>query len=311
MDQPKVERMLKLMMMLTGNLNYSVSDLSEKLEMSERTIYRYIDTFKAAGFVIKKGNGNVYHIDKSSRFFKDISELIHFSKEEAFLLKRAIDNIDENNIIKQNLKKKLYSVYDYKILANIVVKVRNGQNVDRLAEAIESKKKVVLKNYKSANSNEICDRIVEPFSFTTNYIQIWSFDTEDNTNKLFNVSRMDEVEILNHNWKDEEKHKEGFTDCFRIHSNNLYPIKLKLGIRATQLLTEEYPLAEEHLEKVNDNEWIFEADVCSYEGIGRFVIGLLYDISIVDSPDFEEFVKERIKSYSTGNIVSVILPGEE
>ena len=89
------------------------------LDMSSRTIYRYIDTFREAGFVVKKSNGFI-RLDKQSKYFKDISELVHFTDEEAHILKSAIESIDENNIIKQNLKAKLYSVYDYKILAECV-----------------------------------------------------------------------------------------------------------------------------------------------------------------------------------------------
>ena len=42
------------MKLLSGNVNYSVPELSDKLGMSVRTIYRYIDTFKAAGFAVAK-----------------------------------------------------------------------------------------------------------------------------------------------------------------------------------------------------------------------------------------------------------------
>ena len=105
MDQPKIERLLRLMKMLTGNVTYSVKDVSERLDMSVRTIYRYIDTFREAGFVIKKQGDNI-RIDKSSPYFKDISQLIHFTEEEAYILKASIENNDENNL-KKNLKKKL------------------------------------------------------------------------------------------------------------------------------------------------------------------------------------------------------------
>ena len=54
MDQPKIERLLRLMKMLTGNVTYSVKDISERLNMYIRTIYKYIDTFREAGFVVKK-----------------------------------------------------------------------------------------------------------------------------------------------------------------------------------------------------------------------------------------------------------------
>ena len=163
MFQPKLERLLRLMMLLTSNSTNTLAQLADKLNTSERSIYRYIDTFKEAGFVIKK-NGNVFRIDKSSPYFKDISQLVHFTEEEAYILKSAIESIDENNLIKQNLKKKLYTVYDYNILAETVVKGKNAFNVNKLVEAIEQKKKVLLRNYSSANSNEVSNRIVEPFN---------------------------------------------------------------------------------------------------------------------------------------------------
>ncbi len=97
MDQPKIERLLRLMKMLTGNYRYTPKELAERLDMSVRTIYRYLDTFRAAGFVLKKQD-NCIRLDSSSPYFRDISELIHFTEEEAFVLKSAIESIDETHI---------------------------------------------------------------------------------------------------------------------------------------------------------------------------------------------------------------------
>ena len=144
MEQPKLDRQLRLMMTLTGNCNLSLKQIAERFDTSERTIYRYIDTFREAGFVIKKVNG-FHRIDKSSPYFKDISSLVHFTEEEAYILKSAIENIDENNLIKQNLKKKLYTVYDYKILAETVAKGRNSININRLISAMDEQKQVIIK----------------------------------------------------------------------------------------------------------------------------------------------------------------------
>jgi len=56
--------------------------------------------------VIKRRDGCI-RLDKSSPYFKEISELIHFTEEEAYILKSAIESIDENNILKQNLEEKV------------------------------------------------------------------------------------------------------------------------------------------------------------------------------------------------------------
>ena len=293
MDQPKIERLLRLMKMLTANNRYTIEDLADKLEMSPRTVYRYIDTFREAGFVVKK-SGNYIKLDKQSPYFKDISQLVHFTDEEAHILKSAIESIDENNVIKQNLKSKLYSVYDYKILAECVTKGSNAKNVNSIVEAMENRKQIVLKNYKSANSGHISDRVIEPYEFTTNYIQVWGYEVGSGVNKIYKISRIGEVEILDKDWENESQHKTAYMDIFRYSSFNQYPVKLQMGLRAASLLIEEYPLSEKYLNKVSESQYTLDINVCSYEGVGRFVLGLLDDIEVIDSPQFMEFLNSRI-----------------
>ena len=174
------------MMMLTQNRNYTLEELGKRLDMSARNVYRYIDAFKMAGFVVRKRN-KCYYLDKSSPYFKDITSLVHFTEEEAYVLKRAIESIDGNTTMKQDLKQKLYKVYDYKILSEIVVRNGIGDNVHFLYEAIKEKKKVVLCQYKSSNSHATRDRVVEPFAFTPNNSEIWCYELASGMNKLFKV----------------------------------------------------------------------------------------------------------------------------
>jgi predicted DNA-binding transcriptional regulator YafY len=296
MDQPKLERLLRLMKLLTANNSLTVDEIAAKLAISQRTVYRYIDTFREAGFVIKKTD-NFPKLDKSSRYFKDISELIHFTEEEAYILKSAIENIDENNLLKQNLKKKLYTVYNYNILAETIVSGKNGKNVQQLVEAIENKRPVILRNYSSAHGNDIRDRFVEAYAFTTNYVQVWCYCPEEDTNKLFKISRIGLVEILPENWLCEEKHKAGIIDIFRMNSRDIKHVKLKLGLRSANLLMEEFPLSIKKLNKLPNNEWLLDTEVCSFYGVGRFVMGLLEDVEIIDSPDFLTYIQERIKNF--------------
>ena len=297
MDQPKVERLLRLMKMLTANNSLTVDEIADKLSISSRSVYRYIDTFREAGFVIKK-KGPYMRLDKSSPYFKDISELVHFTEEEAYILKAAIEGVDENNLLKQNLKKKLATVYDYNILAETIVSGKNGRNVQQLVQGIENKNPVVLKSYSSAHGNDIRDRRVEAYAFTTNYVQVWCYCPDEDANKLFKVSRMGGVEVLPEAWQHEARHRAGFIDVFRMHSSETKIVKLKLGLRAAHLLMEEFPLASECLVQISDNEWLFEAEVCSFEGVGRFVMGLLDDIEIVESPELEQYIVSHIEAFS-------------
>lgn len=296
MDQPKIERLLRLMKMLTTNTTYTVDDLAERLDMSRRTIYRYIETFREAGFVIKK-SGNHIRLDKESPHFKDISQLVHFTEEEAVILKRAIESIDDTNLLKQNLKRKLYSVYDNKILADTIVRGSNSDNVHSLIEAIEEQQQVKLCSYRSAHGSVARDRIVEPFAFTTNYIQIWCYDTEDDTCKLFKLSRIGSVELLNQKWEHQTQHERGEIDIFRMNGKQKLPIRLSLGMMARNLLIEEYPLAENHLSATDEGRWILDVTVADYAGVARFVVGLMDDIQIIDSPGLVDYIANYVVKF--------------
>jgi len=303
MDQPKLERLLRVMKMLTANNSLTVDEIADQLSISPRSVYRYIDTFREAGFVIKKKN-NCIKLDKSSPYFKDISDLLHFSPEEAYILKEAIESIDENNVLKQNLKKKLYTVYNYNILAETIVNGKNGRNVERLVDSIESRRPVILRNYSSAHGNDIRDRCVEAFAFTTNYVQVWCYCPDENCNKLFKVSRIGSVDIQPGYWKHTRKHKTGKIDIFRMNSSETFHITLKLGLRATNLLVEEFPLAAPQLRKLPGNQWLLDTDVCSPEGVGRFVMGLPEDIEIINSPELRDYIVNNLVKMKNKYFVS-------
>lgn len=294
MDQPKIERMLRLMKMLTANVEYSVDDIAARLDMSRRTIYRYIDTFRDAGFVIKK-SGQCIRLDKESPHFKDISQLVHFTEEEAVILRRAIESIDDTNTLKMNLKRKLYSVYDSKTLADTVVKGHNADNIHSLIEAIENRRQVVLRNYHSAHS--IRDRKVEPFGFTTNYVNVWCYDTEDGKCKIFKTARIDGVEILDAGWQHESEHEEGFIDIFRMIGSARIHVRLELGLLSRNLLLEEYPLAEEYISQIAPERWLLETDVANLHGVGRFIAGLLDDIRIIEPHGLKTYLLDYINRH--------------
>lgn len=297
MDQPKLERLLRLMKLMTGNVNYTVNDLAERLDTSYRSIYRYIETFKEAGFVVHKLEGGIYKLGKESRYFKDISQLVHFTDEEAHIVNQLIEGLDDTNALKQNLRKKLSTVYNCTSMASSIVRGKNASNVNRLLEAMEEQRQVVLVDYASSHAGVTRNRIIEPFGFTTNYVQAWCYEPESGMNKLFKISRIGSVEVLDEAWQHTDKHQEGYIDIFRMTGFTKHRVCLKLGMLAHNLLVEEYPLAERDITPTKDGQWMLDTEVCNYVGIGRFVLGLLDDIEIVDSPEFDEYITSLLQKY--------------
>lgn len=282
------------MKLLTGNINYTIEDLAERLDTSPRSVYRYIDTFKDAGFVIHKLEGGIYRLGKESRYFKDISQLIHFTDEEAHIVNQLLDALDNTNLLKENLRRKLTAVYNCTSLANSVVKGRNALNVNSLVEAIKERRQVILKDYASSHTGIVRDRYVEPFAFTTNYVQVWCYDLESGSNKLFATSRIGSVEATTTPWQYADKHIEGHIDIFRIAGFARKRVRVELSLMAYNLLIEEYPLAERDTRLLDSNRHLLDTEVCDLAGVGRFVMGLIDQVRIVDSPELEAYVNEKI-----------------
>ena len=295
MDQPKIERVLRLMKMMTSGNRYTVEELAERLDTSYRSIYRYIDTFKEVGFVVHKGEGGVYRLGKESSYFKDISQLIHFTDEEAHIVNQLIGALDDTNLLKQNLRRKLSSVYNCTSLANSIVKGKNAESVNRLIETIEEHRQAILHDYSSSHTGSKRDRTVEPIAFTTNYVQVWCYDLSDGKTKLFNTARIGEVEVLDTEWQHEAEHRCGYIDIFRNMGFEQMRVQLQLGVMAHNLLIEEYPLSERDLTQIDESHWLLDTMVCNYAGVGRFVIGLAEDIEVIDSPDFIDYLRKKQK----------------
>ena len=300
MDQPKIERLLRLMKLMSGSSYYTMQDLQDTLEMSERTIYRYIDTFKAAGFAVEKIRGNVPRLITTRRTAApDISKLVYFSEEEAYIVNRLIDSLDNTNTLKQGLHRKLAAIYDATTIGNYVDKKSNSANIQALYEAAKDKVQVILKKYESSHSGDIRDRLVEPFAFTTNYVDVWAYDPADGKNKRFKIARIDEVEVLDVPWAAEAAHNSSEIDVFRMSSPARYHVRLQLTLQAKNLLVEEYPLAEKCIRK-NGNAYVFDADVCALEGVGRFVIGLASDVVILEGEELKEYIRKYVAEHLAG-----------
>ena len=82
---------------------------------------------------------------------------------------------------------------------------------------------------------------------------------------------------------------------FMFSGEQRYPITLRMGQLSHNLMLEEYPQAAELMTPDAVDSWTFQADVVSFLGIGRFVLGLYDDIQIIGCQQFIDYIAEKIK----------------
>jgi proteasome accessory factor C len=287
--QAKLLRLFQIIAVLKSG-HWTIKQLADRFDTSERTIYRYINLLEEVDFLLEK--------DFENRFFiittDDDPAQAQFSIEETKLIKKLIQSGAQDNPLRSSLLKKLSLNSEMDSMPRLFLKARLGQFVDQLAEAVRNKKQIVLKNYHSANSNEIRDRLVEPIHFGDNYQSIIALDTQDKICKQFKLDRIGELIDMNTMYQHEGLHKKNQTDIFGFTGDSNTWITLYLSMRAYLLLREEYPLSIPYTERV-ENGYQFHGPVSNFDGIGRFVLGLMDEIQIKGPGLFKTFIETKFQ----------------
>ena len=134
-EHAKLKRTLSIIILLLGIRKYSRNEITEKFNISERTFHRYIATFRDSGLIVEQEQG-LYQIRRVEPQLKELSELLHFSEEEAIILNKAIMAIDDNNLLKANLRKKLYAIYDFDRIAKTITQPAQAANIQAIIKAL-------------------------------------------------------------------------------------------------------------------------------------------------------------------------------
>lgn len=292
--QARLLRLFQIIAVLKSG-HFTIKQLAARFNTSERTIYRYILLLEEANFLIEQDFHNRYFIVTSD----DDPLQAQFTIEETKLIRKLIQSGTADNPLKNSLLKKLALNSELDSMPRLFVKARLGKFVDELAAAINTKHQVVLKNYHSANSNEIRDRLIEPIHFGDNYQSVMALDVQDKVCKQFKLDRIGEVIEMKKEFEFESLHQKRQTDIFGFTGDAVIWITLRLSLRAYLLMREEYPVSIPYLQKLDDT-YQFHGPVANLEGIGRFVLGLIDEVKILGSEEFKAFVKQKLSSNPFG-----------
>ena len=297
MRHDKLERELNLLLLLTENHNYTVPEICDRVQISRRNFYYYLDFFRLAGFKVEHSKP-YYRVSKDSPFFRKIDEVVHFTEDEAITMRRILDKTGDQSIQVERLRRKLDRLYDLQILDNEEMQEQLAHNVTTLYEAIKRQVAVTLVNYSSPHSNTTSNRIVEPFLLMNGNREVRCFELSSGINKTFKLSRMEDVQLLDVTWEHQNKHHKIFTDIFMLSDEKQWTVTLLMGRLSSSILLEEYPKARKYLTQQDETHWRLELPVCSFIGIGRFVMGLFEDIEVQGCNEFKEFLNNKINNLS-------------
>lgn len=300
----KYGRELDLILLLSDNSLHTAQDLADRLDITRRNLYNYLEYLRECGFHVIK-SGTAYRLDRSSPFFRRLHENIALNEGEAAFILKQLDGLERQGNMADTIRAKLTRQFNLADHSDAVLMQRINRNVTTLKAAMAQKQMVTLRNYSSPHSATVSDRIVEPFLLMNDGRDVRCHELKTHENKTFRISRMGSVELLDVPWICESQHKQVYTDLFMFSGEERHHIVLSLGQLSHNLMAEEYPAAIGSMRPDGDSgRWLFEADVVSLLGIGRFVLGLYDDIRILGDDDFRRFVHDKIDHFHSNNVQS-------
>lgn len=290
MQNDKFIRQLRLLATLVGNNQMTKAEMMEQFGLPRRTFYRYLEDYRELDFIVEETRKTV-RVEPFSPFIRNLAQHFLLNQTELNTIHELLEDADDKLINIRNLKDKFRSAYGMEFTSDAQGDRIFAYNSEQLRRAIARKCKVVLPSYSSPHSQTMSDRIVEPFKFLLNGLEIRCYEDASGKCKTFKIARIqDKVRLLDAPWTNEAQHRDFFTDLWGFSGEDTTRVKLRLGYLSKRLLMEEYNVADYRFVIDDDKHWLFSTQVCSFQGIGRFYMGLCNDIEIVDSPDFQRYI---------------------
>lgn len=296
MESDVFRKQMKVLELLIANNDKTINVICDEVGITRRTFFRYIENFRSAGFDFNS-HDNIYSVGIDSPFLHWLNSSMYLNEDEVQFISSSI-KANADNPAAYSLRRKLRRIYGIDADKEAAYAQVEDNKVMKLANAIKEHKMVVLEKYSSPHSQSVSNRLVEPYMIVLGKGEVRCFEVSSKMCKTFKIARVNRVKVLEDKWQYKNEHKNYLTDIFGFSGEHETRIKMRVGYLARQILIEEYGVQKKLFIEDDDKHWIYYCRVCSFQGIGRFVLGLANDIEVLGNEDFKAYLAENIRKMS-------------
>jgi predicted DNA-binding transcriptional regulator YafY len=298
-NSPKYRLLAILKDLLERPNHHTRKMLATKYNVNVDTVKKDFNELRDADFMVKPDKKHRYAIvsNKSMEFLEDV---LFFTEAEKDFLLDALVKANATDRRLEKIREKLETIYDVSKLGSSLFSKTFLTKANLLEQAKQQKRVVKLINYRSTNSSDVTDRMVEPFSVSTKEDILQAFDTDKQVIRHFRISRIERVELQKPNWEHETRHYVTATDPFRIVNDRQVRVHIKLKVGGYNELTERFPLTQAYLQPSADEAGIFDFECKVNErffGLTNFILGYHeHIVEIVEPESLIEHISNKIIS---------------
>ena len=284
---PNIRLLRILRAMIERPYGNTKQDWADLYNVHKDTIKTDLEDIRNAGFEVKYDKQYRYAIEQD-KALEHLKELLFFSENEQDFLLNALEKMSQTDKRYARVRKKLETIYDISKLGSSMISKPFLTKINLLERAKGQKYLVKLIGYRSTNSSDVTDRLVEPFHISPKEDMLHSFDVEKKNIRHFRLSRIERVEIIEVPWNYEGKHYKKATDPFRIVDDKQVDVHIRLKVGGYNELTERFPLTSSYLKPAADEAGIFDLE-CKvnhrFFGLSNFILGYHEHIVEVLEPE--------------------------
>lgn len=287
-NSPKYRLLAILKLLIESPYQYTKKALATMYNVVPDTIKKDFEELRDADFNVEHDHQYRYAI-VPNKPMQHLEDMLFFTETEKEILMDALaNNAKASEKRTKRMQEKLNAIYDVSKLGSSLFSRTFLSKANLLEQAKQHKKVVKLINYRSTNSSEVSDRLVEPFSVNVKEDILHAFAIERKDIRHYRISRIERVELQELPWLYETQHYVTATDPFRIVNDQKIRVHIRLRVGGYNELIERFPLTQAYLQPSAGEPGVYDFECNVNEkffGLTNFILGYHEHIVEIVEPE--------------------------
>lgn len=291
----KINRVFEILYILLNREKISSKELAEKFEVSVRTIYRDIEVISGAGIPICMTQGRNGGISLLENFTLDKQVLTENEKNDMLIAIQSLNSFNKESV--KSIFSKLSSLFGENQRDYIKIDYSGWENT--IEKQFELSKEAILLNKRLSfnyisTKGEKTYREVEPYVlwFKSKAWYLKCFCLEKNEIRLFRLSRITNIRILNENINLAKLDEAVLIEKKQVQHEK---IKIKLKIDSSQEYRVKDDLLEQDISYDNEKNLIVTLNFPENEWLYGYILSYGSFATVIEPEYIVENIKKRLQ----------------
>lgn len=294
----KSNRLFQMVYLLMSNEKLSAKMLADKLEVSVRTVYRYIDNLSEAGIPIYASQGRNGGISLLPQF-RINNTLV--SEDEQIDILSSLQSLVGVGQSDQETLDKLSAVFQKKPISWIEIDPTNWSNSQEQRSTLALIKQAIFQsellafNYLNSKNEEL-SRKVYPYQviFKDKAWYLKGYSVERKDWRLFKLNRMHDTAIVSTESKSQRTSAPVTAQQDDKKTAESISLTLKIHTKMRYRLFEEF--TQEQISKIDDNYYLVNCLVDDGEWLEGYLLSFGQNLQVLSPNTIQQRLKKELKN---------------